>query len=130
MDGIVFAVDGQEGLALAPGLRSNEFARGNQTLFVRKSNCLAGAHGLVGGFESGYAHDRADYEVCFGVSGDLHGSSRAMHDCDSSYASFSQPGAQDFPILFVGNRDQPWLPSLSLLERGIDIPASSQSNNF
>jgi hypothetical protein len=32
--------------------------------------------------------------------------------------------------LLIRNREQLWLPSPSLLEGGIDIPACSQSNNF
>ncbi len=50
MDGVVFTVDGQQRLALAAGFGGDQFSGGNQALFVRKADGLAGAYGFVGGF--------------------------------------------------------------------------------
>ncbi len=89
MNGIVFAVDGQKRLALAAGLGGDQFSRGDKTFFVRQANGFSGAHGFVGGFESGHAYDGADYEIRFGMGGHAHASGGAVGDFDASYGCFS-----------------------------------------
>ena len=68
---------------MTAGFGGDEFSRGNQAFFVGESNRLAGAHGFVGGFESGHADDGADHEIYFRMGGDLDGSCRAVNDFDS-----------------------------------------------
>ncbi len=84
MNGIMFAVDGQQWLALAAGLGGNQFSRRHQAFFVRQADGLSGAHSFVGGFESGHAHDGADHEISIWMGGDAHASSRTVGDFDAS----------------------------------------------
>ena len=82
MDRIVFAVDGQQGLALTASLGGDQFSGGNQAFFVGQANRFASAYGFVGGFESGHADDRADYEIYVRMSRDSHGSRCSVNDFD------------------------------------------------
>jgi hypothetical protein len=82
MDGIMFAVDGQQRFALTAGFGGNQLTGGDQALFISQANGLARAHGFVSGFESGYAHNGADDEIGFRVSRDLHRSRGAVNHFD------------------------------------------------
>ena len=78
MDGVVFAVDGQERLALAARLGGDELSGGDQAFFVGEADGFSGANGFVGGFESGDADDGGDYEIGVGMGGDADGAGGAV----------------------------------------------------
>src|SRR5258708_31468422 len=50
VDGIVFAVDGQQRLALLAGLGGDQLAGANQTFFIGQTENLSRADRFLGGF--------------------------------------------------------------------------------
>ena len=121
MHGIVFAVDGQQWLALTASLGGDQLSRSHQAFFVRQPDRFASANSFVGGFESCHAYDGADHEICFRMGGDLHGSRGSVNDFDSASTAVFEASAKCFGICFSGNRKQLRLPALGLFEGGIDI---------
>ena len=87
MNRVVFAVDGQQRLALPARFGGDQIARGNQTFLVGEADCFTGLHGLVRGFQPGDTDDGADYEVGIGMSGHLHRSGRAVGHFDARRSS-------------------------------------------
>src|SRR5208282_96349 len=73
VDSVMFAVDGEQRLALPARLGCDEFAGYDETFFIGEAYGLAGAHGFVSRLQAGDADDGADYEIDFGVGGDADG---------------------------------------------------------
>ena len=57
MDGIVFAVDGQDGDVALTGGAGENFAGGHHALFVGQAHGFAGEDGGVRGFKAGHSYD-------------------------------------------------------------------------
>src|SRR3984957_18966041 len=53
VNGVVFAIDGQQWLALLASLGGDQLAGGYKTFFIGHADGLTGFYGFVGGFESG-----------------------------------------------------------------------------
>src|SRR6516162_3754085 len=130
MDGVVFAVDGQQRLALLEGSGGDELAGGDQTFLVREAENLAGFDSLIGGFESGDAHDGAHDEVDLRVRGDPDCAGRAVDDFDVAEAAGSEFLADLVGALFVGKRENAGLPADGLLEGRLDIGAGGEGHDF
>ena len=47
---VMFAVDGQQGLALAASFGGDQLARGNQAFLVGEADSLAGTYSFIGSF--------------------------------------------------------------------------------
>ena len=102
MDGVVFAVDGQDGDFVRAGRRSEDLACGNHALFVGQADGLAGKNGRVRGFKARNANDGRDDEVRIGKSRAGNGASSAVDDFNAGDAGLLEPGGR------VGRRVLRW----------------------
>ena len=68
MNCVMFAVNREQRFALAARLGGDQFSRGDQAFLVSKSNDFAGTNRFVSCFQAGNAYNRADHEVCVGMS--------------------------------------------------------------
>ena len=82
MDGVMFAVDGQQWFALLAGFGGNQLARHHQAFLVGEAHGFSGAHRFVGCLQAGDADDGADHEIHLGMRGYTNRARRAMHDFD------------------------------------------------
>ncbi len=69
MSAVVFTIDRDELGGGVPDRLHHELPAGDQNLFIRKTDALAGANGGIGGFETGDTDDSGHDKV------DLRGSS-------------------------------------------------------
>ena len=123
VDGVVFAVDGEQGLTLLFGLGGDQLAGDYQTFFVGKADGFSGADRFVGRLEAGDADDGADYEIHFGMGCDLNCAGCAVDDFDFGDAGGAEPGAECGGMLLVGQRKDARLPAHGLLEGEFGIVA-------
>src|ERR1700733_6337543 len=65
MDGVVFAVNRKQWLALPASLGRDQLPRGDQTLLIRQPQGFSRAHRFIGCLQAGHADDGADHEVNF-----------------------------------------------------------------
>ena len=86
VDGVVFAVDGEEGGVVLAGGGEDEVAGGYEAFLVGEADRFAGEDGGVGGFKAGDADDGGDDEVGFGEGGDADRAGGAVDDFDASDA--------------------------------------------
>jgi len=129
MDGVVFAVDGEDGDVALLGGSGEDFASGDHAFLVGESDGLAGEDGGVGGFESGDADDGGDNKISFWQcrAGDSAGG--AVDDLNSGDASLGEAMGERGGQLFSGHRNQAWTPARSLVKGSVDILAGGQSGN-
>jgi hypothetical protein len=86
MDGVVLAVDGQDGDVALAGGRGEDFAGGHHALLVGQADGLAGQDGRVGGFQAGHADDGRDDKVRLGQRRAGDGARGAVDDFDAGDA--------------------------------------------
>ena len=126
VDGVVLAVDGQDGhVALARG-GGEDFAGGHHALLVGQAHGLAGQDGGVRGFEAGDADDGGDDEIGFRQSGAGDGAFGAVDDLDAGDAGLAQPGGKLLGELFGGQRDELRPPADGLRKGFVDVAAGGQ----
>ena len=121
---IVFAVDGQQRLALSAGLGRDQVAGGDQTFLVGQADRLAGLDRFVSGLESGDTDDGADHKIGVGMSRDPDRSSRPVHHFDRA----SQSSLVQFVLNLAGgvggrHRQDLRTPAPRLLEGELDVVA-------
>src|SRR6185437_887974 len=92
--GVVLAINGEKRLALAAGLRGDEFPGGEDGFFIREANGLTGFNRLVGSFEPGDAYNRADHEIGFRMRGYANRTGRSVGDFDVADSVFVEPRAK------------------------------------
>ena len=70
VDGVVFAIDGDDFGAALVGRGDNDFAGGDEDFLIGEGDFFAGLDGFVGGFEADDADSGGDDCVGFGNGGD------------------------------------------------------------
>src|SRR6185437_4763355 len=128
--GVVLAINGEKRLALAAGLRGDEFTSRNQALFVGEANGLTGFNRLVGSFEPGDTHNRANDEIGFRMCGYADRAGRSVGDFDVADSVFVEPRAKVVGVRLGGNGDHARTPALCLLKGQIEVAASGQSGDL
>src|SRR6476660_1967950 len=130
MHGIVLAVDGQQGLALAAGFSGDELSGGDQALFVGEADSLAGFHGFAGGFEPSHTDDGAHDKIRIRVCGDTDGSSSAMRYFNIADTCVIQPNSKIVRMGFGNNRASSRTPALRLLESKVKVTPGCEGDNL
>src|SRR5581483_6666895 len=69
VDGVVFAINGEQGFALTAHLGSKQFTSGHQAFLVGETDRFASLHRLISCFETGHPNNRTDHEINFRVGG-------------------------------------------------------------
>ncbi len=128
VDGVVFAVDGEEGYVVGAGGGDDEVAGGDEALLVGEADGFAGEDGGVGGLEAGDADDGGDDEVDVGVGGDGDGAGGAVQDFDAGDAGFAQAEFEGFGEGLGGEGDELGAPGLGLGERRVYIGAGCKGD--
>ena len=104
VDGVVLAVDGQDGYVAVAGGGGEDFARGDHALLVGEADGFAGEDGGVGGFEAGDADDGGDDEVGIGEGGAGYGAFGAVDDFDPVPAAVEAGGEGRRALRWPGRR--------------------------
>ncbi len=128
VDGVVLAVDGQEGYVVGAGGGDDEVAGGDEAFLVGEADGLAGEDGGVGGFEAGDADDGGDDEVDVGVRGDGDGAGGAVEDFDAGDAGFAEAELEGFGEGLGGERDESGAPALGLFEGDFKVGAGGEGD--
>ena len=89
VDGVVLAVDGQDGHVALAGGGGEDFAGRHHALLVGQADRLAGKDGRVGGFKAGDADDGRDHKVGFGQGGAGDRACGAVDNLDAGDAGCS-----------------------------------------
>lgn len=130
VDGIMFAVDREQGPALAARFGGDKLTRYHQTFLVGEAHGFARADCFVGGLESGDPDDGADDEIDLGVGGDTDGAGRAVEDFGVSEPGGAELGAEDVGIGFVRDGDDLGLPAQGLLVHGFKVVAGAEGRDL
>ncbi len=123
VDGVVLAVDGQDGDVALAGGGGEDFAGGYHALLVGQANGLTGEDGGMGGFEAGYADDGGDYKVGFGKGGAGDGALGTVDELDACDSGLAQARGQLGGEFFGGERNQARAPADGLRKGLVDIAA-------
>ncbi len=130
VDGVVFAVDGQDGHVALAGGGGEDFAGGDHALLVGEADGLAGEDGGVRGFETGDADDGGDDEVGFGRAW-------RRRRCRRSHGRSSTPGMPASRRrrgklggkFFGGEGDDLRAPANGLREGLVDVAAGGEGGD-
>ena len=126
VDGVVLAVDGQDGhVALARG-GGEDLAGRNHAFLVGEAHWLAGENRGMRGFKACDANDRGDNEIRLGQGRASDGSLGAVHDFDSRDAGLGQARAQFGGQFFSGHRDDLRSPAHRLCKGFVDVAPGGQ----
>jgi len=106
MDGVVLAVDGQDGHVARAGRRSEDFAGGDHALLVGQADGLAGQDRGVRGFQACDADDGRDDKVRLRQRGAGDSPLSSVDGLDATDAGRFEPGGEFGSQLFVSQRDQ------------------------
>ena len=87
MNGVMFAVNWKQRLALTASFSSDELSGSYEAFLVCKADGLASFDRLVSCFEARHANNSTNHEIHFRMRGYSHRSRCAMNDLDSSRLS-------------------------------------------
>src|SRR5262249_5535611 len=118
---VVFAIDRQQWLVLLASFSRDQLSRRDQAFFVRQAYCFACPPGFVSCFESGNAHNRADYKVNFWMSGYTYRACLAVNDFNPTQPFSLKLLANFIGILLRRQRENYRLPAARIVERSFHV---------
>jgi hypothetical protein len=130
VDGVVLAVDGQDGDVALAGGGGEDFAGGHHALLVGQADGLAGQDGGVGGFEAGDADDGRDDEIRLGQGGAGDGACGAVDDFDAGDAGLFEARGELAGQFFGGQRDDLRPPADGLREGFVEVAPGGQRGDL
>ena len=130
MDGIVFAVYGQEGVAGFFYGGHDEFASGDKDFFVGKGDGTAELDGFVGCGETDHTDGGGNYDFGVRVSGDGVHAFLAVMDGRHGDSLFAEPARKFVSLGGVGYGDKFRVVAFDLRNEFVEIRAGGEGQNF
>jgi hypothetical protein len=128
VDGVVLAVDGQDGHVALAGGGGEDFAGGHHALLVGQTDGFAGQDGSMRGFEAGNAYDGGDHKIGIGMRGAGDGAFGAVDHFGARNAGLTETRGQFSGQLFGGQRNQLRPPANGLRKASSRLrPAASEA---